>query len=65
MEKIVEDRFRLFGHMWRKPIESPLKKVDWMEVSPIIKDRRRLRSIIYETMKKTFRFKWFVYKYSL
>ena len=33
VEKMVESRFRWFGHMWRRPIEALVRRVDQMEGS--------------------------------
>ena len=38
--------------MRRKPVEAPARIIDWMEGSPIIRDRGRLRINIDKAIKK-------------
>ena len=33
VEKMVESRLRWFGHVWRRPIEALVRRVDQMEGS--------------------------------
>lgn len=37
VEKIVKSRLGWFGQMWRRPIETLVKKVDQMVGSPIVR----------------------------
>lgn len=32
-------------HVWRRPIEASVWRVDYMEDSPVVRDRGRLREI--------------------
>lgn len=34
---------RWFGHVWRRPVESPIRRIDQMEGSPVAKGRERPR----------------------
>ncbi|KAF1863075.1 hypothetical protein Lal_00018922 [Lupinus albus] len=43
VEKIVELCLRWFGYVWRKPIETPKRRVDQTEVSPIPRRREKRR----------------------
>ena len=31
VEKMVESHLRLFGHVWKRPAEVPVRRVDQME----------------------------------
>ncbi|KAF1868925.1 hypothetical protein Lal_00048204 [Lupinus albus] len=44
--------FRWFGHVWGRPIEAPIRRVDQMEANPIPGGRGRLRKTIREMIKK-------------
>lgn len=50
-EKMIESRLRQFGNQCR-PIEAPIRRVDQMDNSPIVRGRRRPRKTVDETMKK-------------
>lgn len=49
---MVEFLPRLFGHVWRRPIEVPVKRVDLMEGIPIVKGGRISIKTIDEIIKK-------------
>ena len=51
VEKMVESRLRWFGHVWRRPAETLVRRVDQRENSPIIRGRGRLKKTISETIK--------------
>ncbi|KAF1859879.1 hypothetical protein Lal_00028062 [Lupinus albus] len=39
VEKIVESCLRWFEHMWRRPVETLVSRVDQMEANPIPRGR--------------------------
>lgn len=39
MKIMVEFHFMWFGHVARRPIEVPIRRIDQMKGSPIVKDR--------------------------
>ena len=51
VEKMVESRLRWFGHVWRRPAEALVRRVDQRENSPIIRGRGRPKITISETIK--------------
>ena len=52
VKKMVEFCLRWFGHMWRSPVETPARRVDHMEDSPIARGRGRPRKAKGKTIKK-------------
>jgi len=50
VEKLVENRLRLFGHVERRLIDVFVKIVDQMEESQVKRGRRRPRKTIRETI---------------
>ena len=50
--KMISSHLRWFRHAWRRFIEILVRKVDYMEGSTVISDRRRLRKIIGKTVKR-------------
>jgi len=51
VKNVVENRFRWFGHVERKPVDSILRRVDQIDVSHIIRGIRRGKIIIRETIR--------------
>ncbi|KAM7467464.1 hypothetical protein LguiB_015026 [Lonicera macranthoides] len=51
-EKMVESRLRWFGHVWRRPVDAVVRRVDHMEGSLVVRGRGRPRKTIGETIKK-------------
>ena len=51
IEKLVETRLRWFGHVQRRPLEAPVRRVDQMEDNPIIRGKGRPKKTIEETIK--------------
>ncbi|KAM7518030.1 hypothetical protein LguiB_016992 [Lonicera macranthoides] len=51
-EKMVEFRLRWFGHVWRRPVDAVVRRVDHMEGSLVVRGRERPRKTIGETIKK-------------
>ena len=51
VEKLVETRLRWFGHVQRRPLEAPVRRVDQMEDSPITRGRGRPKKTIGETIR--------------
>ncbi|KAM7490942.1 hypothetical protein LguiA_033863 [Lonicera macranthoides] len=51
-EKMVESRLRWFGHVWRRPVDAMVRRVDHMEGSLVVRGRGRPRKTIGETIKK-------------
>jgi hypothetical protein len=51
-EKMVESRLRWFGHVRRRPLEAPVRRVDQMADSPRVRGRGRPRKTIGETIKR-------------
>ncbi|KAF1869372.1 hypothetical protein Lal_00018467 [Lupinus albus] len=51
-EKMVASRLRWFGHVWRRPIEASVRRVEQMEASPTPRGRGRPRKTISEMIKK-------------
>ncbi|KAL4328293.1 hypothetical protein AHAS_Ahas13G0185600 [Arachis hypogaea] len=49
---MVESRLRWFGHVRRKPIEYPVKRVDEMEDGQGVKGRGRPKKTIHEVVKR-------------
>lgn len=45
VENMVEYCIRWFGHVWRRHIETLVRRVDQMKPSPIVRGRERLRKI--------------------
>ena len=52
MEKMVESYLRWFRHIWRRPIETLVRRVDHMESSIIAGDRGIPRKIMDKTIKR-------------
>jgi len=52
VEKMMETRFKWFGHVERRPVNSILMRVDHMERSQITRGGGRPRKTIRETIKK-------------
>jgi len=48
----VKIKFRLFGHVERRFVDSVVRRVDQMEDSPITRGRGRPRKTRRETIKK-------------
>ena len=38
--------------MWRRPVEAPVRRVDWMKSSLVTRGRGRHRKTIVETVKR-------------
>ena len=51
-EKMTETRLRWFGHVQRRPLEAPVRKVDQMIFSPIRKGRGRPKRTLGEIIKR-------------
>ena len=51
IEKLVETRLRWFGHVQRRPLEAPVRRVDQMEDNSITRGRGRPKKTIEETIK--------------
>ena len=51
-EKMVKSRLRWFGHVKRRPIEAPVRRVDQVFNEPITRGRGRPRKTIGETIRK-------------
>lgn len=49
---MIESRLRLFGHVWRRPIYSAVRRESWMKGRPIARVRGRPRKGIGEIIKK-------------
>ena len=49
---MVEFHLRWFGHVWKRPIEVPVKRVDQMGVVQQLKIEEDLKKIIGETVDK-------------
>ena len=49
---MIEFRFRWFGHVMRRPVETPVRIGDQMDGSPIDRDRNKPGKTIDETTKK-------------
>ena len=49
---MVESHLRWFGHVWRRLVEAPIRKVNQMEGSLIARDRGRTRKTTCETIKR-------------
>ena len=41
VEKMVESRLRWFGHVWRRSVDAPIRQVDQIEDSPVVRGRGR------------------------
>jgi hypothetical protein len=52
VEKLVENRLRLFGHAERRVVDVVVRRVDQMEGSQVKRDRGRPRKTIRETIRK-------------
>ena len=52
VEKMVESRLRWFGHVCRRPVEAPIRRMDQIEGSTLTRGRGRPRKTIGETVKK-------------
>ncbi|QHO57433.1 TIR-NBS-LRR type disease resistance protein [Arachis hypogaea] len=52
VEKMVESRLRWFGHVRRRPIEHPVRRVDEMEDGQRAKGRGRPKKTIHEVVKR-------------
>ena len=52
VEKMVESRLRWFGHVWRRSVDAPVRRVDQMEDSPVVKGRGRPRQTIGHVVKR-------------
>jgi len=51
VEKLVENRFRWFGHVERRPVDAVVRRVDQMEESHVKRGRGRPRKTIRETIR--------------
>ena len=52
VEKLVENRFRCFGHVERRPVEAVIRKVDQMEESQVKRGKGRPRKTIRKVIRK-------------
>ena len=52
VEKMVESYFGWFGHVWRRPVQALVRRVDQMESSPTSRGRGRHRKTIDEILKE-------------
>jgi len=52
VEKLVENRFRWFGHVERRPVDAVVRIVDQMEESHVKRGRGRPKKTIREAIKK-------------
>jgi hypothetical protein len=51
IEKMLENRFRWFGDVERRPVDSVTRKVDHMKNSQITRGRGRSRKIIMKDLE--------------
>ena len=56
VEKMVESRLRWFGHVRRRPEEAPVRRVDQMPSSLVIRGRGRPKRTIDETIRRDLKF---------
>lgn len=49
---MVENRFKWFGHVEKRSVDSVVKRVDQMKRRQIIRERGRPRNAIREIIKK-------------
>ena len=54
-EKMTETRLRWFGHVQRRPLEAPVRKVDQMIFSPVRRGRGRPKRTLGEVIKRDIR----------
>jgi len=52
VEKLVENRLRLFGYVERRLVDGVVRRVDQMEENQVKRCRGRLRKIIREIIRK-------------
>ena len=50
--KMVETRLRWFGHVQRRPVEAPVRRVDCMSFSPVRRGRGRPKRTLGELIKQ-------------
>ena len=51
-EKMTETRLRWFGHVLRRPLEAPVRRVDQMVFSPIRRRRGRPQRTLGEVIRR-------------
>ena len=51
-EKMVENRLRWFGHVQRRPLDAPVRRVDQIIRSPIKRGRGRPRRTLGELIEQ-------------
>ena len=51
-EKMVESRLRWFGHVQRRPLNTPVRKVDQIIWSPVNRGRERPKRTLNEVIKR-------------
>ena len=51
-EKLVENRLRWFGHVQRRPINAPVRRVDETTWSPIKRGRERPRQTLSKLIER-------------
>ena len=52
VEKMVESYFRWFVHVWKRPVQVLVRRVDQIESSPTPRGRGRHRKTIDEILKE-------------
>jgi hypothetical protein len=52
VEKTVESWLMWFGHVWRRPVDSIVRRVDQMEGSLFGRGRGKPRKIMFKTIMK-------------
>ena len=53
-EKMIEIRLQWFGHIQRRPLEAPVKKVDQMVFSSIRRGMERQKRTLGEIIERDF-----------
>ena len=53
--KMVENRLRWFGHVERRPLEAPVRRVDGMTFSPLKRGRGRPQRTLKELIRQDLR----------
>ena len=51
-EKLVENRLRWFGHVQRRPLSAPVRRVDQTTWSPVRRGRGRLKQTLSEVTER-------------